>query len=373
MKILNINSYYLSSTVHHSLWEALSQDKHEILSYVPVYEGYNARPECESLGTEGNVLISSCFKKNDRYMFHNKQKKIFKDLVCKYDFKTIDVVHAHSLFTNGYLAYKLNQLYQIPYLVTVRDTDINQFFKKRVFLRSIGNKILKNADRVVFLSESYLSKTIDTYVHDDIKLLVKEKSVVVPNGISDYWHDNKPENIKDKPDNRINLLYVGAINRRKNVLMTVNALEELVKRGFDPTLTVVGRIEDSAIYDRLVRNTRVRYQEQMPFELLLEEYRKAHVFVMPSLTESFGLVYAEALSQGVPVIYSEGEGFDNQFAEGFVGYHVNPKSSSDIMEKILMIIEDYKEIASRCLQSSILFRWNDISKRYMDIYKDLIR
>ena len=47
---------------------------------------------------------------------------------------------------------------------------------------------------------------------------------------------------------------------------------------------------------------------------------------MTSLGESFGLTYAEAMSQGVPVIYSKGQGFDGQFKEGVVGYHVDPLS-----------------------------------------------
>jgi len=44
---------------------------------------------------------------------------------------------------------------------------------------------------------------------------------------------------------------------------------------------------------------------------------------MPSITETFGLVYAEALSQGLPVLYTRGQGFDRQFEEGEVGYAVD--------------------------------------------------
>lgn len=56
---------------------------------------------------------------------------------------------------------------------------------------------------------------------------------------------------------------------------------------------------------------------------------------MPSFTESFGLVYAEAMSQGLPVIYSKGQGFDGQFAEGVVGYHVDAHDPEELCENII--------------------------------------
>ena len=61
---------------------------------------------------------------------------------------------------------------------------------------------------------------------------------------------------------------------------------------------------------------------------------------MPSYTESFGLVYAEAMSQKLPVIYSKGQGFDGQFEEGLVGYHVSPYDVKDIANGILKALEN---------------------------------
>ena len=43
---------------------------------------------------------------------------------------------------------------------------------------------------------------------------------------------------------------------------------------------------------------------------------------MPSRYETFGLVYGEAMSQGLPIIYSKGQGVDGYFKEGTVGYGV---------------------------------------------------
>ena len=55
---------------------------------------------------------------------------------------------------------------------------------------------------------------------------------------------------------------------------------------------------------------------------------------MPSFPETFGLVYVEAMSQGLPIIYTKGQGIDGYFEDGKVGYPVNTKDSNDIVKKL---------------------------------------
>ena len=92
---------------------------------------------------------------------------------------------------------------------------------------------------------------------------------------------------------------------------------------------------------------------------------------MPSFHESFGLVYAEAMSQGLPVVYTKGQGFDGQFAEGEVGYHAAADSAEDIAEKILLITEQYAQMSARCFERSRKFDWNLIAARYAQLYTEL--
>ena len=66
---------------------------------------------------------------------------------------------------------------------------------------------------------------------------------------------------------------------------------------------------------------------------------------MPSFHETFGLVYIEAMSQGLPIIYTKGEGIDGYFKEATVGYSVNPKDVKNIVKKIEMIIHNYNKIS----------------------------
>ena len=51
---------------------------------------------------------------------------------------------------------------------------------------------------------------------------------------------------------------------------------------------------------------------------------------MPSSNETFGLVFIEALSQSLPIIYTKGEGIDGYFKDDFIGKAVNSKDNQSI-------------------------------------------
>lgn len=92
---------------------------------------------------------------------------------------------------------------------------------------------------------------------------------------------------------------------------------------------------------------------------------------MPSKKETFGLVYVEAMSQGLPVIYSKGQGFDGQFPEGYVGYHVKYNDVDEIVKKIKEILKNYNNMSINAAKSAKKFNWKDISKEYIEIYNNI--
>ena len=93
---------------------------------------------------------------------------------------------------------------------------------------------------------------------------------------------------------------------------------------------------------------------------------------MPSIKETFGVVYAEALTQGIPVIYTSGQGFDEQFKNGEVGFSVNCKNINDIKNAILSAYMNYEDIQNRILKLRNVFDWNVISDEYKKLYKELV-
>jgi glycosyltransferase involved in cell wall biosynthesis len=366
MKVLHINSYYSGSKFYKNLYDQQVNTGLDISVFVPTPSSV------ENIYDFGEyTTISVNHSRYDRFIFHLKHTKILRDITKRYDIEKYTLIHAHSLFSNGYVAMKLNKKYGIPYIVAVRNTDVNTFFKRMVHLRRIGIEILKNANGIIFLSKSYRDEVTEKYIPKEMKESIINKTSILPNGIDDFWMENKTIKINEPDRNDLKLLYVGLVNKNKNILTTIKSIEHLKNQGVNAKLTVVGRIDDYSIYDQFKNLDYVDYVEPKQKNELLEIYRQNDIFVMPSFHETFGLVYAEALSQGLPVIYTRGQGFDGHFEEGLVGYSVNCFNEIEIANKIIAIVNDFESISISSQNSVYKFKWSNISKEYCDLYTNI--
>ena len=82
------------------------------------------------------------------------------------------------------------------------------------------------------------------------------------------------------------------------------------------------------------------------------------------------MVYAEAMSQGLPVIYLRGQGFDGQCENGKVGFSVDYFDENEIAKKIISLIDNYHQISENCSKYCDKFSWNQISDSYEALYKN---
>lgn len=365
MKILHINSYYSVSNFYKNLYDKQKEHGLHIDVYVPVSKAIDT----SKLELGDYTTISANHNKYDRVFFHIKHRKIYKDIINRYSMNDYSIIHAHSLFSNGYIAYKLYKNYSIPYIVAVRNTDVNVFFKKMIHLRRLGREILRNAKKVIFISEPYKEYTIDNFMPDSYKEEIKNKSIVLPNGIDNFWINNKVDKKEQPIKNKIKIIYVGVINSNKNIETTIMACKKLIKLGYEVSYTIVGKIVENKYYNLIKKYSFIKYIPHCKKEELIIHYRQANIFIMPSKHETFGLVYAEAMSQGLPVIYTRGQGFDGQFSEGEVGYSVVYNSSKEIVDKIIDILNKYSSISNRCLVNIDSFDWDKIIRKYVMLYE----
>lgn len=366
MRILHINCNYIGTTLHQLMVEHLDALGYSNSVFVPTYDRKIA-----VIKPNANVCISECFKRWNRLFFDYKQSKIQRSVQKVFDISNFDCIHAYTLFTDGNCAMSLSKKYGKPFVVAVRNTDVNTFFKYMPHLRKRGIEIIKNASRVFFLSEAYRELVFGKYVPDKYRDILWKKTTVIPNGIDDFWFASEPKNLPILPKQIIKLIYAGRIDKNKNIHSIQIAMKMLEDIGYYSKLTVIGRVIDKHVFDAIRKDKRTVYISPEPKEKLIELYRQHNIFVMPSFTESFGLVYAEAMSQGLPVIYTRGQGFDGNFNDGYIGYPVNAKKPEEIAEAIIRIIKDYERISANCLPASKKFMWETIVDEYDRVYRSL--
>lgn len=99
-------------------------------------------------------------------------------------------------------------------------------------------------------------------------------------------------------------------------------------------------------------------------------YEGNSVFAMASKHETFGLVYLEAMSQGLSILYTRGEGIDGLFSEK-IGESVDPLSTESIakaLQQLLSQANNYQLLSASQFQD---FDWKFIAQKYIDYYHRL--
>jgi phosphatidyl-myo-inositol dimannoside synthase len=132
----------------------------------------------------------------------------------------------------------------------------------------------------------------------------------LPNGLPHYWKLPGPEPPPITPVTRLlSVARLCAAERLKGIDHTIEALAHLRRCGLDLQYDVVGTGDD---LERLVHVATslgvldyVRFHGSIPDEKLATLYQAADIFVLPSGSEGFGLVFLEAMAYGKPVVAAD--------------------------------------------------------------------
>lgn len=367
-KILHISSDFLYTDVYNQLFNSLSDRTNEQL----VYSAVKRRELGTTYETENyKTIISPILDVSDRLFFGKRIKKVFKDIVSKINVSNYDIIHAHFMFTDGGVALNLYKEYGIPYVIAIRNTDVNIYLKYFIHLRKLAFEILSHAKQVILISPSYKVKLKD-YFSSSSYLFFEGKIDVIPNGIDLFWFNNQISRKEKRSLNDINFLFVGEITLNKNLEQTINLISSLPEN-FKVTFTVIGRKLDgfNQLSKLMKKYTWISYFDVTNDKNILQSYfQESDIFIMLSKLETFGLVYIESLSQGIPILYTKGQGIDGYFSEGSVGYNfdISQNSQEEFNNKVFMILNDYQRMSETGISQSTKFDWSMIADKYVSMY-----
>jgi D-inositol-3-phosphate glycosyltransferase len=185
-------------------------------------------------------------------------------------------------------------------------------------------------------------------------------------------------------DDRPVLLFVGRIQPLKGLDVAVHTLAEIVRDRPDATLVVVGgasgaegdgevaRVE--ALIDELGLRGHVCFVPPQPHHALSTYYRAADVVVVPSRSESFGLVALEAAACGIPVVASNVGGLRTLVDDGRTGYLVDGRDPLDHAAAVGAVLGDPAAATAMGLAAAARagrYTWSTTAGRLRRLYADL--
>jgi len=168
-----------------------------------------------------------------------------------------------------------------------------------------------------------------------------EKVHVIPYGV----RLDKFKLIEPPAADRFDVLFAGQISLRKGIPYLLEAFHRL--RHPHKSLTLVGGVQDELrpLLAKLPTED-VTFTGSLPQPELARRMSRSHVLVLPSVEEGFGMVMAQAMATGCPVIASDATGAEHLFADGQAGF-IFPSRDVDTLAKRLQQLADDPALRQR--------------------------
>lgn len=308
--------------------------------------------------------------------------KEFRKTLKKSD---LDIVHIHSPFSIGKTGIEYAKKNNIPVVATMH-SQFKQDFKRATKSESLSKILTKRLIKQFNKCDECWAvnhKVAEVYYHDykykKMPKVFNNATEMMP--IQDVEEANKKINdlhglnTEDKV-----FLFVGRINKLKNIFFIVDSLKILKEKADFPfKMLFVGsgqdekdlaeHIESYGMQEDIILCGRVTDRD-----LLASYFARADLFLFPSLYDASSIVQIEAASQKTPTVFIEGSVTSATVTNDETGF-IAKNDVTEYANKILEIMENdqlYKTVSEKVLKE-IYKNWDDSIDEVFEKYKKLIK
>jgi len=303
-----------------------------------------------------------------------------------------DLVHSHY-WLSGWVGRSTKEIWRVPFIASfhtlgkVKNSSLARGESPESAARLSGEKaVIEDADRIMAATPAEAAQLVGLYAADPDRIRL------VPPGVD---HDLFFPRPMDQAKARLHLagvrlvLFVGRLQAHKGPDVAVRALAEAVAREprgtADVVLAVVGGpsgaghgIEVGRLMDlagALGVGERVMFFPPQPQSRLADFYAAAECVLVPSLSESFGLVALEAQACGTPLVAAAVGGLRYVVADGVTGFLVEGHDPGDHAERLLQLLRD-PHAAARMgragVTMSLRFSWDSTADEILSVYREVL-
>jgi L-malate glycosyltransferase len=275
-----------------------------------------------------------------------------------------DILHVHE-YPFAAPALLLRRLYGMPVVISEHSST----FLKRSLLgwqRQLARFAFRHADRVLPVSCA-LQQAIEEYG-------MEAAFEVVPNVVDTSLFQPSPQPVAQPPKR---LLFVGLLDRfhKKGIPYLLQAVARLARRDWHLDLVGDGpaRAEYEALAATLGIAKHVTFHGYQSKQKVAQQMRESHIFVLPSLVETFGVVLIEALASGLPVVATRTAGASGLISDQ-VGILAPPGDADALAAAINTMLDQYTYYAPQELAAyaNRRFGYATVSDKIDSIYHSLI-
>jgi glycosyltransferase involved in cell wall biosynthesis len=277
----------------------------------------------------------------------------------------VDLIHAHGVVFNGLPASKLGTRLGVPVVLTVHTGPFDKLLR-RATVRRLTRRTLERVDCVCPVS--------DDLRHQIENAGIRPKQTEVTYNPVDT--DLFMPSAREEPRRRI--AFAGRLEEYKGGLRVVKAFAEIAERWPGWTLSIGGDgPERPAIQafldDNRALNGRVELLGECTKTELANLFANSDFFVYPSRHETFGLVLAEAMSAGLPVIGPNCTA-PPEYIDTRSGLLVPPDDLPGIARAMEQMLQTFSSYNRDAIRESVVQRFGFASfgRRLLETYRSLV-
>jgi phosphatidylinositol alpha-mannosyltransferase len=200
---------------------------------------------------------------------------------------------------------------------------------------------------------------------------------VIPNGIDvSVFHPGHAP-IRHLRDERVNILFVGRLEKRKGLGYLLRGYEFMKQRVPNTRLIVVGDGPLRSSVESYISRHRVPdvvLAGYVPDSVLPRYYCSADIFCAPATgAESFGIVLLEAMATGLPVVATEIDGYMSVLEPGRDSLTVQPKSWSELGAALVVLARDAQlrnRMGAYGLEKARRYAWEEVASQVLRVYDE---
>lgn len=330
----------------------------------------------------GNIQIH-------RYLNHGTHNQdavqrvdeILRDIIALHP----DIVHVHGTGEISAIVYRALKDYGIKVLLTIHG--LLHVEKKNQLRKKLSLKHLYqyyHQSRIEFEAiANAVTAIVDTeYVAIQLRDLFKQKKItklpqmhIIPQGI------NAEYLTLDNQCSAQTILSVGAISERKGHLYLIKAFEIICAKHPQAKLCIAGTLADNRYYQLLQDYiSKSPYEKQielkvnLPQEEIFKLYQQSTLFALHSQEESQGIVFAEAMAVGLPVVATKVGGVPYVVKNNTTGLLSEYGDVTSFANNIITLLDDrdvYDAFESAAKKEALNYTWQNIAKQVVQLYKEI--
>ncbi len=267
-----------------------------------------------------------------------------------------DLIHAYNVMPDGAFALDLQKRIGIPYILTIRNGDVNKLNKL-----APHSSIWRKYEEVI---QSAREVIVHNHSTAELAKSLGRCAIKIPHGIEGRLIPSTLP-VKEKT-----IIAVGNLLPIKRFDWLVDAFKNTRIEGWQLKVIGDGPLR-SALTDLAGIDAHIHLLGHQSRETVLEELAKASIFVMPSVTETFGLAYLEAAAAGCCVVGTEKTGIYGWLEAEKEACYISDRES---LKKVLLRLQESPDLVAsvgknarqKVLNTMI---WDQQIKKYQSIYE----